>query len=99
MSTPLLHDEFLAGQLLRVLKYADLRKHLADDEHCDPLPIHGSARMYDRLPLMHPDRRGYSLIERLQMKREQMSKEHAGLLLYPTDGDGYVNSSNPEEGA
>lgn len=41
--------------LMNVLAYADLRKQLADDEHRDPLPIYGAARMLDRIPLAMVD--------------------------------------------
>jgi hypothetical protein len=49
MPTPV--DQQIAHHLHNILRLADLRKHLADDEHRAPLPIHGSARMDDRQPV------------------------------------------------
>ncbi len=44
-------DKQIGEALIRILTYADLRKHLADDEHHEPLPIYGCARWHDRVPL------------------------------------------------
>lgn len=41
----------LAHHVRGLLFLARMRKDLADDEHLNPLPIYGSARMYDRVPL------------------------------------------------
>jgi len=89
-------DDWGKNAVLSVLLLADMRKHLADDEHRDPLPIYGSARLYDRIPLA--ERRNYTAIERLRLLREQMSPPCAGMLCYDGCG-GYMNATNNEEGA
>lgn len=65
-------DRRIGEALVRILNYAELRKHLADDEHRDPLPIYGSARMYDRLPVarMRSTPREINAVARLRMSKE-----------------------------
>lgn len=36
------HTHLIAQTIDHINTLADMRKHLADDEHMDPLPIHGS---------------------------------------------------------
>jgi len=47
-------DKQIGEAIRRILFYADMRKHLADDEHMDPLPIYGVTRAYDRMPVAWP---------------------------------------------
>lgn len=56
-------------KLQAVLQIAKARHTFGDDEHRSPLPIYGSARMYDRRPLA--DNR-YTPIETVFYAREQM---------------------------
>ena len=48
----LIHPQrMLNAMLCDLFRHAQKRRALHDDEHLPPLPIHGSARMYDRVPL------------------------------------------------
>lgn len=84
-------DDWPKNAVVSVLMLADMRKHLSDDEHRDPLPIYGSVRLYDRMPVA--ERRNYTPMERLRMLRMQMYPSYTtSILCYPDEG-------NNEEGA
>jgi len=42
------YDQAIMKFMVNVMIIADQRRHFGDDEYLPPLPIHGSARMYDR---------------------------------------------------
>lgn len=63
--------------LMKVLAYADLRKHLADDEHRDPLPIYGAARWFDRQPIAA---RAIDRKEHLRITRGMMEPDWVEML-------------------
>jgi len=44
-------QRMLNAMLCDLFRHAQKRRALHDDEHLPPLPIYGSARMYDRVPL------------------------------------------------
>lgn len=88
MGVDMLDAAMIRRHVERILRFADMRRLFGDDEHRDPLPIHGSARMYDRIPLairrdMDAD------FYRFDAVRERMSK----------GSDWLDHGINPEEGA
>lgn len=85
-------DQQIADALTKVLTYADLRKHLADDEHRDPLPIYGARRWFTRRRMPVASLRETPL-EKLQFLRECCTQQADGLgVLWP------LEFTNNEEG-
>lgn len=59
-------DKLISEFLWRVATLSAQRRAFGDDVYRPPLPIHGSARMYDRMPLVH----NVSEAQKAQIRRE-----------------------------